>query len=101
MYKGQIMEYAPTEAVFEEPRHPYTRVLLEALPDPEIGKGPSAAGLEGERPESGLTLPEGCRFRSRCPEKNDRCHLANPELTPVGDGHWVRCWQAPPPSSGI
>ncbi len=100
MYKGQIMEYAPAEAVFENPLHPYTRVLLAALPDLERGKGPPAAGLEGERPEPAPTRPEGCRFQSRCPAKNERCRLLSPELTPVGDDHWVRCWQAPP-ASGI
>ncbi|MCU0589904.1 MAG: ATP-binding cassette domain-containing protein [Desulfobacterales bacterium] len=100
MYKGQIMEYAPAEHVFENPLHPYTRVLLAARPDPESGKGPPAAGLEGERPEPALTPTEGCRFQIKCPEKHDRCRLLGPELALVGDDHWVRCWQAPPPASG-
>ncbi len=101
MYRGQIMEYAPAEKVFENPLHPYTRVLLAALPDLESGKAPPATGLESERPEFALTPPEGCRFRMRCPEKHDRCRLLNPELTPVDDDHWVRCWQAPPHSTRI
>jgi oligopeptide/dipeptide ABC transporter ATP-binding protein len=101
MYKGQIMEYASAEHVFENPLHPYTRVLLAALPDPESGKGPPAAGLEGERPEPALAPPEGCRFQVKCPEKHDRCRLFSPELAPVGDDHWVRCWQALPPATDI
>jgi oligopeptide/dipeptide ABC transporter ATP-binding protein len=101
MYKGQIMEYAPAEAVFENPLHPYTRVLLEALPDPESAKRPPATASERRGPEFDLARPEGCRFQGRCPETNDRCRLFTPELTPVGDNHWVRCWQASPPSSGI
>jgi oligopeptide/dipeptide ABC transporter ATP-binding protein len=93
MYKGQIMEYAPAEAVFENPLHPYTRLLLAALPDLERGKGPPAPGLEGERREPALTMPEGCRFQSRCPEKNDRCRLFSGDLTMAGHEHYVRCWR--------
>jgi len=93
MYKGQIMEYAPAEAVFENPRHPYTRVLLAALPDLERGKESPEPSIEGERMELALTMPEGCRFQRRCPEMNDRCRLFSGDLTMAGNEHYVRCWR--------
>ncbi len=93
MYKGQIMEYAPADAVFENPLHPYTRVLLAALPDLERGKESPEPRLEGERMEPALAMPEGCRFQRRCPEVNDRCRLFSGDLTMAGNAHYVRCWR--------
>ena len=98
MYKGQIMEYAPAEGIFETPRHPYTRMLLAALPDLEGGKTPPADRLDSERTGPLPELPEGCRFQARCPEAHDRCRRIPPELAPIDGDHWVRCWQPPDPA---
>jgi oligopeptide/dipeptide ABC transporter ATP-binding protein len=93
MRKGQIMEYAPAETLFETPLHPYTRLLLAALPDPESGKGPPAARFEAEPPELSLERPEGCEFGAECPEADDRCRRFSSDLTMAGEGHYVRCWR--------
>ena len=93
MYRGQIMEHAPTEELFEHPLHPYTHLLLSAVPDPEAEKKPSAATLESETPESVPELPEGCRFQAKCLEKDERCQRFGGELTPAGKDHFVRCWK--------
>jgi oligopeptide/dipeptide ABC transporter ATP-binding protein len=93
MYKGQIMEYAPAEELFENPLHPYTHVLLAAAPDPEAGKRPVAESAEYDRPKAVLEPPEGCRFRARCPEGDGRCRLFAGDLTKAGDEHYVRCWR--------
>jgi oligopeptide/dipeptide ABC transporter ATP-binding protein len=94
MYRGQIMEYAPAEEMFENPLHPYTHVLLAAVPDPEAERKPAVATRESEHPEPALELPEDCRFQVKCPEKDDRCRLFGGELVPAGKDHFVRCWKA-------
>jgi len=91
MYKGQIMEFAPAEKLFENPLHPYTRVLLAALPDPADGKRPPAAPFEAQPPEPGHVVPGGCRFQAKCPEADDRCRLFSGDLTKAGEEHYVRC----------
>jgi len=96
MYKGQIMEYAPAEEMFENPLHPYTHELLAAVPDPGAGKKPTDETLESERHESTLELPEGCRFQSKCREKNERCRQLGGELAFAGKDHFVRCWKTKP-----
>jgi len=93
MYKGQIMEYAPAEEMFQNPLHPYTHVLLAAVPEPEAGKKAATQALEREPAEAVTELPEGCRFQSKCPERDDRCRLFGGDLPPAGDEHYVRCWR--------
>ena len=93
MYKGQIMEYAPAEEMFQNPLHPYTHVLLAAVPEPEAGKKAATQALEREPAEAVTELPEGCRFQSKCPERDDRCRLFGGDLTPAGEEHYVRCWR--------
>jgi len=93
MHRGQIMEYAPAEPLFENPLHPYTRLLLAALPDPESGKRSPAASFEAEPPRASSELPEGCGFRTKCPEADDRCRLFGGDLTMAGEEHYVRCWR--------
>jgi len=93
MYKGQIMEYAPAEELFEKPLHPYTHLLLAAVPDPEAGKRPETETVENERPEAAGELPEGCRFQVKCLDQDDRCRLFGNELTRAGEEHYVRCWR--------
>jgi oligopeptide/dipeptide ABC transporter ATP-binding protein len=93
MYKGQIMEYAPAEEMFQNPLHPYTHVLLAAVPEPEAGKKSATEALEREPAEAVTELPEGCRFQSKCPERDDRCRLLGPDLTQAREEHYVRCWR--------
>ncbi len=78
MYLGRIVELAPAETLFTTPRHPYTRALIEAIPDLEMtGKPRTPVG--GEVP-SPITPPSGCAFHPRCPLANDRCRSERPEL---------------------
>jgi oligopeptide transport system ATP-binding protein len=93
MYRGQIMEYAPAVDIFENPRHPYTHVLLAAVPDPEAGKRLAPAVADSERAEAVTEPPEGCRFQMKCSDKDERCRLLGGDLTKVGEEHYVRCWR--------
>jgi len=79
MYLGRIVETAPTEALFSDPRHPYTRGLLEAVPRLEPGRESTVAAVKGD-PPSPINLPPGCRFNPRCPIAQERCHTDDPEL---------------------
>jgi len=93
MYKGQIVEYAPAEELFENPLHPYTHILLAAVPDAEAGKRLPAGGVPMEPLKLEPEPPEGCLFQLKCPEKDDRCRLFGGELAPAGANHFVRCWK--------
>jgi len=82
MYLGQIMELAPVDAIFSAPRHPYTQLLLAAIPRLDGG------GFEGlppiGEPPNALTPPNGCPFAPRCPLANDRCRRERPALREAG-----------------
>lgn len=91
MYRGRIVEEAPTEAVIRYPMHPYTQALLSAVPDPRPGRRRERIRLTGERPADTEALP-GCPFASRCPEVQDPCRQdPAPALEPKGDGHLAAC----------
>jgi len=79
MYLGRIVEQAETEALFQAPRHPYTRALLGAVPRLEVGSMRRAQVLSGDVP-SPLSPPTGCRFHTRCPEAFERCAKEEPTL---------------------
>jgi peptide/nickel transport system ATP-binding protein len=81
MYLGRIVERAPTKALFVRPRHPYTRMLLDAVPDLELS-GKSRTAVAGEVPNP-LAPPPGCAFHPRCPYVNERCRREVPRLKPV------------------
>ncbi|WP_375598466.1 ABC transporter ATP-binding protein [Devosia sp. Naph2] len=83
MYLGHVVENSPTEMLFERPRHPYTEMLLEALPiaDPTRRKG-RRAELKGEIPYLG-NRPQGCPFHTRCKYAADRCRSEKPALRPI------------------
>ena len=89
MYGGQIQEVAPITALFDDPRHPYTRGLLASIPHVQA-KGKRLEAIPGNVP-SIFDFPEGCRFNTRCSEVVDRCKTEVPDLHVVGDGHCVRC----------
>ncbi len=88
MYAGTVMETAPTERLFADPLHPYTRGLLEAVPRLS-GKGLSE-GIEGSVPDYLSPMP-GCRFAPRCSWAGERCQHEKPALAAVGEGQLVAC----------
>jgi len=83
MYLGRIVEQGPAEAIFLHPRHPYTRLLLDAIPDLEqVGRARTPVG--GEIP-SPIAPPPGCAFHPRCPLANERCRVEKPAHAAAGD----------------
>ncbi len=93
MYAGRIVEEGSVVALFDRPRHPYTRALLRSLPRLERGGDAGHGKLEaiaGQMP-SALDLPPGCAFAPRCPFVQPRCTEAVPPLEPASDGQAVRC----------
>jgi len=85
MYLGQIVEEGETERIFGDPRHPYTRGLLAAVPSVDPARRGVRAHVRGDVP-SPAHPPSGCRFHPRCPEVFARCPGEEPRLVPVGDG---------------
>ena len=83
MYLGRIAELAPAESLFRRPRHPYTRALMEAIPDLDM-TGRVRIPVGGEVP-SPINPPTGCAFHPRCPLAGPRCKAERPELTAAGD----------------
>jgi len=81
MYLGRIVEQAPTKRIFGHPQHPYTRMLLDAVPDLELS-GKARTAVAGEVPNP-LSPPRGCAFHPRCPYANERCRDEIPRLKPA------------------
>jgi len=90
MYLGRICEVGPSEQLFAKPAHPYTALLIEAIPVPDPDIKPAESVAVGE-PPSPIAPPSGCRFRTRCPRADQRCASEVPELRPVGTGQYVAC----------
>jgi len=90
MYLGRIVEIAPTRALFEAPRHPYTEALLSAAPIPDPTLRRPRILLKGELP-SPLAPPSGCPFRTRCRYVLPACAEIVPPLRATGDGHFAAC----------
>jgi oligopeptide transport system ATP-binding protein len=93
MYLGQIVEQAPKDALFSDPRHPYTRVLLSAIPRPDPHRDRHRPVPGGDVP-SPMNPPSGCRFHTRCPFVIERCRAEAPALRPWRDGHLTACHRA-------
>ncbi|MCZ7467393.1 oligopeptide/dipeptide ABC transporter ATP-binding protein [Rhizobium rhizogenes] len=91
MYLGKIVESAPTSELWASPKHPYTRALLAAVPDPARRK--QAAPISGDLP-SPHDPPSGCRFHTRCPLATDLCREKAPDYTLFGKNHAVACHHA-------
>jgi peptide/nickel transport system ATP-binding protein len=98
MYAGQIVESGPIEQVLSDPLHPYTRLLLDSVPDPatkteaqqiELRRGDTAAAVDPS---------EGCRFRERCPIAIDICSHTTPQLVEARPDHAARCHVTAPPN---
>lgn len=92
MYLGRIVEIGPTESLFKEPKHPYTKALLDAFPVPDPRKRQELGQeLQGEVP-SPVNLPRGCRFHTRCPWAVSQCREQEPTLGPQGREHRAACF---------
>ena len=89
MYLGRMAEVAPTKILFRRPRHPYTRMLLDTIPDLAM-TGRQRQPVAGEVP-SPIDPPTGCAFHPRCPHANDRCRSERPEPRALPDGALVAC----------
>jgi peptide/nickel transport system ATP-binding protein len=90
MYLGRLCEVAPTEQLFARPAHPYTALLLEAIPVPDPAVKPAANVAVGE-PPSPIAPPSGCRFRTRCPRADAICAELVPELREIAAGQFAAC----------
>jgi len=90
MYLGKIMEKGTVEQVIYEPLHPYTRALMDAVPNPDPDAKRIEVVIKGEIP-SPINPPSGCRFSTRCPERKDICTKEEPQLVNMGKDHSVAC----------
>jgi len=97
---GHLVEIAPNDALFANPRHPYTRALLSAIPVPKPGVKRERIALRGEMPNA-LHPPPGCRFHTRCPFAIARCQTEQPQL--LGAPHSTACHRADelPPAASL
>jgi len=85
MYLGRVVEQGPAAQVIEQPQHPYTRALVDAVPVPKPGGGGRRELLSGELPDA-ARVPTGCRFHPRCPRRFDPCDHVDPPLLAAGPG---------------
>jgi oligopeptide/dipeptide ABC transporter ATP-binding protein len=92
MYKGHIMEYSATDELFDNPVHPYTHLLLSAIPDTQQGDL-GEMNMMGDEPASTVNPPAGCSFQDRCPISEERCAQSSIDFEKVGEDHMVRCWK--------
>jgi peptide/nickel transport system ATP-binding protein len=90
MYLGRLCEVGPSEQVFAHPAHPYTALLIEAIPVPDPDARPAESVAVGE-PPSPMSPPSGCRFRTRCPRADQRCRDEMPELRELAPGQFAAC----------
>jgi oligopeptide transport system ATP-binding protein len=93
MYLGRIVEIAPKDALFANPRHPYTRTLLSAIPRPDPHRR-GAKQLPGGDVPSPMNPPSGCHFHTRCTFVTDRCRTESPALRTIEPGHSAACHYA-------
>lgn len=93
MYAGKLAEKAPTGSVIHAPKHPYSKLLIESLPEMGVRHAErELAGIPG-KPPGLLNPPEGCRFRDRCPIAYDKC-IEQPPFAEVAANHMSACWRA-------
>ncbi|MDP5181859.1 ATP-binding cassette domain-containing protein [Blastococcus sp. BMG 814] len=98
MYLGKVCEVLPAASLAEHAMHPYTRLLLESVPEAtasEAATGGEQQRAGGELP-SPLNPPSGCRFRTRCPLVTEECAAVEPQLREVGEGHYLACHNSGP-----
>ncbi|MCY0880219.1 MAG: ABC transporter ATP-binding protein [Firmicutes bacterium] len=90
MYAGQAVEGGLTDAVIDQAAHPYTRLLISAVPEPSREIPIANPEVSGEPPDLSR-LPQGCPFHLRCPQAMERCRQDNPRPVSLDDEHWVAC----------
>ena len=91
MYAGRVVETGPAVEIADAPQHPYTQLLLSAVPDPDREGAPRLTGAGA--PPSLIHPPKGCRFHPRCPFAMEKCRTETPPALPVGSpGHTSACW---------
>ena len=90
MYLGTLVETAPTKKLFSNPSHPYTKALLSSIPSLDPDESKKAQKLEGEIP-SPTNPPPGCKFHTRCPVAEDRCHKEVPQWRELSADHYAAC----------
>jgi peptide/nickel transport system ATP-binding protein len=92
MYLGKLVETGPSALLYEQPAHPYTASLIDAipLPSPALERAKSGKAVKGEIP-SAIHPPSGCRFRTRCPRAQDLCAMEEPPLRSFGPEHQAAC----------
>jgi len=91
MYAGQVVELGDVLSIFDEPLHPYTKALLEAIPNIELADQ-KLVYIPGSPPDL-VSPPPGCRFHPRCPFATDKCKVEEPEMIEVRPGRWVKCFR--------
>jgi oligopeptide/dipeptide ABC transporter ATP-binding protein len=91
MYAGKIVELQSVRGLFYDPRHPYTKALLDSIP--KLGSKAPLYAIPGQPPDLSA-LPPGCAFHPRCPYVMDRCRSEEPTQHRLNDGSTVRCWLA-------
>lgn len=92
MYLGRIVEQASKDELFDNPRHPYTRALLSAVPEPDPRRKSQRIILKGDVPTP-INPPQGCHFHPRCPVVMEECKTQIPPLRDLGNGHQYLCWR--------
>jgi peptide/nickel transport system ATP-binding protein len=108
MYAGQIVERGPAEEITQQPKHPYTQLLVSSAPDPDHlgstlrtgGNGAGALGTQRARAAEGFAA-QGCPFSPRCPLADEQCRQENPALLPLTDTRAAACWHVDEVGSGI
>ena len=90
MYLGRLCEVGPSEQLFAQPAHPYTALLIDAIPVPDPDVRPAESVAVGE-PPSPIAPPSGCRFRTRCPRADQRCRDEVPELRELAPQQFAAC----------
>jgi peptide/nickel transport system ATP-binding protein len=91
MYLGRIVESAPVGEIFDNPKHPYTRGLLNSVPSFSVSRKKRLVPIEGIVPDP-VGPPGGCGFEPRCPQAKELCKSQIPELKPIAPGHLAACW---------
>jgi peptide/nickel transport system ATP-binding protein len=91
MYLGRIVESAPVDVMFDDPKHPYTMGLLNSIPSFSVSRKKRLVPIEGVVPDA-IGAPRGCGFEPRCPRAKEICRRQIPELEALAPGHLAACW---------
>jgi peptide/nickel transport system ATP-binding protein len=108
MYAGQIVERGPAEEITQQPKHPYTQLLVSSAPDPDHlgstlrtgGTGAGAQRVQRVKAAEGFAT-QGCPFSPRCPLADEQCREENPALLPLSDTRAAACWHVDEAGEGI